>query len=467
MLKRIMIFSSGLICANAYGITLEEESQEQTTTVASGYLSRGNYLQNPYLSLPSQGGTANLSESQIASDGIANRIFSDGTWNVMGVASYYDQNGANNYGYGVNIFAQTGEIAGFSIGGFLTGVNPYTSQINPSDPDQQALGLSTKEQLEMQELFVEYKYSDVLQLDAGRIGINNSPWLTYYQNNALNLVTYQGALANVDLGNHWLVTALAFNQAQMLGETGFNNQTYYNSSIDPSLTPDGTSNTTPGTIAAGVSWNTPTELLDFRLWGYKFYDYSNLIYADSNLKLKASDKLGFEIGVQGALQFGSDQNILSNNGLANNINSNMLGLQLTMNYDWLELKLGYNNIWGPNDSFEGGNIVSPYTYSLATDPLYTTSWMLGLIDKSAGQAYKIAPTVKFLDDALEIGVSAARYNTVIMPASNEYDITFNYNVPQIKGFTIFAGYGYIVQPLDSESNGGNNFEGQIMLSYLY
>ena len=49
--------------------------------------------------------------------------------------------------------------------------------MNPSDPDQQALGLSTKEQLEMQELFVEYKYSDILQIDAGRIGINNSPWL--------------------------------------------------------------------------------------------------------------------------------------------------------------------------------------------------------------------------------------------------------------------------------------------------
>ena len=189
MLKKIMIFGAGIICTNTYGLTPEEESQEQTTTVASGYLSHGNYLQNPYLGLPSQGGTASLSESQIASDGIAKRIFGDGTWNVMGVASYYDQNGGNNYGYGVNIFAQTGEIAGFSIGGFLTGVNPYTAQINPSDPDQQALGLSTKEQLEMQELFVEYKYSDVLQLDAGRIGINNSPWLTYYQNNALNLVT--------------------------------------------------------------------------------------------------------------------------------------------------------------------------------------------------------------------------------------------------------------------------------------
>ena len=52
MLKRIMIFSAGLICTNTYGITLEEESQEQTTIEASSYLSRGNYLQNPYLGLP-------------------------------------------------------------------------------------------------------------------------------------------------------------------------------------------------------------------------------------------------------------------------------------------------------------------------------------------------------------------------------------------------------------------------------
>ena len=63
MLKKIMIFGAGIICTNTYGLTPEEESQEQTTTVASGYLSHGNYLQNPYLGLPSQGGTASLSES--------------------------------------------------------------------------------------------------------------------------------------------------------------------------------------------------------------------------------------------------------------------------------------------------------------------------------------------------------------------------------------------------------------------
>ena len=143
-----------------------------------------------------------------------------------------------------------------------------------------------------------------MRVESGLIIVHG---FTYYQNNALNLVTYQERWQILIWGNHWLITALAFNQAQMLGETGFNNQTYYNSSIDPTLTPDGTSNSTPGTIAAGLSWNTPTELLDFRLWGYKFYDYSNLIYADSNLKLKASDKLNFEIGAQGAIQFGSDK----------------------------------------------------------------------------------------------------------------------------------------------------------------
>lgn len=461
-MKKLIILTSSLFCSSVFGITPEEESEEQANSFSSSYLSSRNYLQNPYWGLPSLGGSAAITESQTTTKSTTQKLFSNGSWNAMGVASYYDQNGGNNYGYGVNVFAQSGEIGGFSLGGYLTAVNPYSARMNPSDPTQQALGLSIKEQLELQELFVEYKYAEVLQMDIGRIGINNSPWLTYYQNNALNLVTYQGALANIELGNRWLITALAVNQSQLLGETGFNNLTYYNYILDPTTT---SASTTQGTLATGVSWSTPHELFDFRLWGYKFYDYSNLIYADSNLKLNATDKLEFNLGVQGALQFGSSNNILNNNGLGNSINSNMLGLQLALNYEWLELKLAYNNVWGPSEAFDGGNLVSPYTYSLATDPLYTTSWMLGIIDKSAGQAYKLAPTVKFLDDNLQIGVSAAQYNTITIPSSSEYDITLSYAVPQLKGFTIFAGYGYIVQPETAEISGG--YEGQIMLSYLY
>ena len=48
------------------------------------------------------------------------------------------------------------------------------------------------------------------------IGISNSPWMTsYYQNNALNMVTYQGAIVNVT-GGGWLLTGFAINGAQLL-----------------------------------------------------------------------------------------------------------------------------------------------------------------------------------------------------------------------------------------------------------
>ena len=51
-----------------------------------------------------------------------------------------------------------------------------------------------------------------------------------------------------------------------------------------------------------------------------------------------------------------------------------------------------------------------------------------------------------------------------MPASSEYDLQVSYAIPQIKGFTVFGGYGYLLQ---DESIGGNLYQAQLMVSYLY
>lgn len=466
MNRKILMISACLYSGSLFAITPEEESREEETShETASYISPNNYLQNPYLNMPSLAGNQQPAESALESHSVARRLFNDGTWNVQAAASYYDQNGGNNYGGGINLFGQTGRVGGFSVGGFLTMMNPYSNQINPSQIDQQALGLSIKEQIAIQELFVEYKFAELIQVDVGWIGINNNPWLTYYQNNALNLVTYQGASANAYLGGGWLLSALAINKAQLLGETGFNDQSYYNLLLDPQTATGST--TTAGTVALGSTWNGWNNNLNFRLWGYQFNNYSNLLYADSDLNLKANNQLSFTISAQGAYQFGSTNNMLNNNGFGQNIQSNMLGLQLGMTYDWFNLKLGYNNIWGPSEGAMNGNIISPYTYTLATDPLYTTSWITGLVDRSAGQALKIAPTISFLDDALQIGASAAYFQTSFVPSAREYDLTISYAIPQIKGLTIFGGYGYIDQAANDPEIPNGYYEAQLMLTYLY
>lgn len=461
-------FFSGYLYADEQSLSTDQQNIESAIEPTNNnYISKNAFTQNPYIGMASGGGTQDVSESQYYNDNVAQKWFRDGTWNVYGAASYVDQNGYNNYGYAVNIFGQTGQVAGFSFGGLLTVANPFfSSQWNPSEPENQAQGLSVTQQIIPQELFAEYQYSNIVQADVGWIGINNSPWMTYYQNNALNLVTYQGGIVNVNPGGGWLLTGFAINGAQLLGEQGFSQQTMYNSTWDNGT---GTGNIgssgSPSTFAIGANFTTPDQNFNLRLWGYQFTDYANMAYADASIKLPVNNDLGFTIGLQGALQGQNGQgNILNNNGYGNSVDSNMLGAQLGFNYSIFGLQLGYNNIWGPSDGYEAGGLISPYTYQYATDPLFTTGWLQGMVERSSGQAYKIAPSLNLLDNNLVISPSYQYYATTIIPASSEWDLQISYNVPDVKGLTFFGGYGYLT---NADEDGNGVYQAQLMVSYLY
>ncbi len=446
-------------------------SEAEVTSPAASYISSTGYIQNPYVGMSSGGGTASVEESQIELQNIASKWFNNGTWNVFGTANYVDANGSNNYSYAANIFAQTGQVAGFSFGTFITIANPFLGGINPSNPEQQDQGSPINQQITPQELFAEYQYKNILQVDAGWIGISNSPWLTYYQNNALNLVTYQGVMANIHPGGGWLITALALNGMQRLGQTGFSNQTFYNYNQFYNATgiEEIGGGGSSGTTALGAQWSTPSNDFNVRLWGYQFNNYANLAYIDSNLKFPINKDLSLTLSAQGGIEGsnGGDNNVFTQANLGN-VNSNFIGVQLGLNYDKFSVQAAYNNIWGGEDSYMGGGIVSPATYGIQTDPLYTQGWMMGMVELSGGSAYKIAPTLNLLDGNLQIGPSYEYFATTSVPAVAEYDLQIVYNVPQVKGLTIFGGYGYLVQDNhDSEDADGNKYQAQIMVSYLY
>lgn len=460
---------SSLAVADGIESSDQHDAPSQNVDIASSYISKDSFIQNPYSGMPSGGGTQVVDSSAFESQNFLQRLFTDGTWNISGDLGYVAQNGMSNYGYGINIFAQTGQLAGFSLGGLLTVMNPVGLGINPSSELDQAQTLPVEKQVTPQELFVEYQYDNIVQADVGWIGINNSPWLTYYQNNVLNVVTYQGALVNVNPGGGWLLTGLAFNGAQLTGENGFSPETLYNyNSLYNAYGYSGLA-ASPYTAALGATWALPSNDLNLRLWGYQFANYANLAYADSTLQLHASD-VTFSIGVQGAMEgdAGGANNVFSSDPEFGSVNSNAFGLQLGVNYDIFSLQGSYNNIWGNSgNSYNGGGLVSPYTYSYAMDPLYTTGWVLGMVELGAGSAYKIAPSLNLLDGDLQIGPSYEYYETNTTSPISEYDLQVTYLLPQIKGLSLFGGVGYLLQSVDSEGAGGNYYNMEFMVSYLY
>ena len=228
-----------LTLSSASAVAFADESSTVLNTNAN-YINRNAYLQDPYINLTSGGGTKIISESATANQSLSQRLFEDGTWNIFGstIAQYNTSGGNGNpwYGYNANLFAQTGQIGGFSAGGMFVMANPlWSKDLNGRNPVPNN-GLPSGEEVNPAEAFLEYQYSNIIQADAGWIAINNSPWLTssYYSGNLAPSTTYQGAEVSVYPGSGWLLSALAFNSAQIIGQTGFSRLTLYNNTYSPS-----------------------------------------------------------------------------------------------------------------------------------------------------------------------------------------------------------------------------------------
>ena len=445
----------------------------------STYINPRNFLENPYGSLTSGGGTQNLVESQVATQNIMEKWFADGTWNVWGTSSFSILNGLQpTYQYGANIFGQTGQVAGFSIGGLLTVMNPYfANQMNPAPFSAASNQFQpSNEQVTPSEAFLEYQYSNRVQVDAGYIGITNSPWLgsNYYNNMAAPAITYQGLEVNVNPGGGWVLSAIGFNAAQPSGQVGFDRMTLYNTGFDWAT---GTSLTSQqpsaGTVAFGANYMAWDNNENLRIWSYNFNNYAALYYVDNSTKFVVNKDLSFTLQEQFGKEYADHFNTIQNNGLGTP-GSTFFGVQGGFTYKWLGLNLAFNNADGGSGSFGNGAIVSPYTYGVALDPLYTTPYMQGLVDRaSGGQAYKIAPTLSFLDGNLSIAPAYTLLETTAVPSSQEYDLVVSYSVPQVKGLSFFGAYAYQSIPYTTVTNSqgtstyGSTYTTMVFASYLY
>lgn len=477
-MKQIYLIILSLTSVYSYADNIES-APAQVVNTNSTYISSGNYLQNPYAGVTTGGGTQKVSKAQWESQNFAEHVFADGTWNVMGAAagmytsSDSGKSGFPTFGYGANLFGQTGTVAGFSLGALATAANPlFAKQINTNPNAYNFNFMPGGQEIALSEAFLEYQHSNIVQADIGWIGINNSPWLSmnYYNNTLVPGANYQGALVNVYPGGGWLLTALAFNGSQLLGNSGFTPYTMYNTGVDKAsglivnTVGEGSNNTT----AIGANYTAWDNQYNLRLWGYQFQNYGNLLYADTSIKFQTTKSLAFNIAAQGGVNNqGGSTSAFTDDGLGS-ISSNFVGLQGGLTYDIFSLNIGYNNIWGPSSAYGGGAISTPYTYGFATDPLYTTPFMAGLNDMStAGQAFKISPALNLLDGNLSIAPAWTTFSTFAPEwnGTNEYDFIVTYNIPQVKGLTVFGAVAY--QDVPSVNTNGNTAITQMIVSYVY
>ena len=105
----------------------------------------------------------------------------------------------------------------------------------------------------------------------------------------------------------------------------------------------------------------------------------------------------------------------------------------------------------------------------ANDPLYTTSMIAGLVDKTAGEAWKIAGTAYVFEKQLQFTASYARYYTQpYLPNTGEtdFDVTYAFNKANYKplrGLSLRNRLGIMT----GDPTRGTFYYDRIMLQYSF
>ncbi len=330
-----------------------------------------------------------------------------------------------DYAYGANAFAQTGNYYGFSVGGSYMLTNPFfADQMNQQQPIN--IYVPSNKVNVLSQAFLQYTFPDVAQVSVGRIAMD-TPWIKTTTNNPLTNATYQGGLANAQLGDSWFLTALYINAYKGIAQSEFTDNSMYTLSNNTAVaSPIAGVAALDLTVALGAEY-TLDNTLHAGLWGYVFQNYVSMLYLDGEKTFEMGNHQALTLNLQSAVQsdFATGGSVATELNLGTP-NSRMLGAKLTYHHNWFSGGIASNLLWGPSGSFENGGMVSPYTFNIANDPLYTTSFFAGMVEKGGGNAYKVFAAIKLLEDELVITPSFAFYNITNGANSNELDLITRY-----------------------------------------
>ena len=328
--------------------------------------------------------------------------------------------GQQAFSLGGALNVMSGSVYGFGAG--LTFYTAHSLGMNNSNP---ALvdgtlagyyGINT-----LGQAFVQYENRKVL-VRAGDQSIA-SPWVNPSDSRMIP-ATYQGVLAAVKPIKGLTISAMRITRFKSRTSNHFSQTDLYNPRNIGGTPTLARGTREPGTAAVGVAYHGAG--LKTGVWGYQFYNLAKMAYAQGSYTLPGTGSIKPFVGAQALRETGSGQQYLGQ------VDATVYGAVAGVKYAGSQLSVGYDDLPAHPGAFGNGDVVSPYTTGYATDPLYTTSMIQGMVDrKTTGHAVKIAATTFFLQHKLRLIASFADYfNTVYSGYSsartNEADLDLTY-----------------------------------------
>lgn len=331
----------------------------------------------------------------------------------------------------------TGSFHGFSIGASLAGVSDLGSKDdNPTKVDTTLMG-DRSSYAAVTQAYLQYK-RDWLTLKGGYQYLN-TPWMS---GSDIRVVpaSYNAVTATFTPVKDWNITLLReFSWRSRTSSAYERDNLYYPAGYEDNHMFGG-NGTLPsnarhdnGTYAAGTTY--AIGGLKTQAWFYDFQNFAHLGYIDGSYTFKTGTGFDPVIGAQYAHETSGANNYLTDSTARVNtvaggdkVKANAWGLDAGLLIPNGRFDVYYNKLEGRRNAVGGGALVSPFTVGYASDPLYTTSMIRGLVEMGPGHAWKAKFTYNMLDNKLQFTTAYAKYVTDYFGDSHDVhaDLTYNF-----------------------------------------
>jgi hypothetical protein len=343
---------------------------------------------------------------------------------------------ANAFSAAALINARSGTFGGgFSFNGsFVTANSLGTQSSITSHVDTTLMGpgnsVSALGQANLQ-------YQNSWALVRGGYQYLNTPWMGMSDSRVLP-ASYNALSADFKPLKDWDVYTLrSFDWKSRTSNGDYSTNLYYPSTFDGDSIYGGVASLPVTAPQANGAWALGSTYqqdgFKSQVWYYDFLRFAKMGYVDGSYTWKTGTGFDPFIAAQYVHESGGSDNtfVLTSSKLfgvsGTAVHNRTWGADGGFGFPNGRFDIGYNKVAEQKGAVGDGALISPYTAGYATDPLYTTSMIRGLVEQGPGHAWRAKLSYSFLQGKLLVATSYAKYTTLLRGDSDNvyFDVTYS------------------------------------------
>lgn len=339
--------------------------------------------------------------------------------------------------------AHSPTLGGFSAGGSLLGANAFARPEQPGKVDTTLMGPGSGIAA-VGQAFVQYRGARMTV----RLGDQylDTPWLGRSDSRVLP-ASYEALALTLEPARGWKVFASRTYGWKSRTSDGYRaDNLYYPAAWRGDAMYGGIGGLPAGASSARGAWvlGVTRNAGGFKgsAWYYDFPGFARMLHADGSYTMGAREGLRPFIAMQYVGETGGG-NLLVEHGAGlygvagDRVRSRALGIDAGVKVPHGQFDVAWNRLAHAPGAIGGGALVSPYTAGYASDPLFTTSMIRGLVEQGPGHAWKVRFTQGFAGDRVRVQLAYAKYSTLLSGASRDVYLDVAWNLDDwLRGLSV-------------------------------